>query len=201
LDDEQQTRKFYELVWPRRADVLRVAQYLSHSPVEAEDLAQETLLKAFKGCRRLEAGPGVKAWLLQILRNTWLDRLRVRAARPTERSLSDLSGGLEAEAPPESSASEAWGDPRAVLETFSDQQVIDALQSIPEEIRWTLLLIDVEGLELQEAATVLKVPEGTIKSRAHRGRRMLRQKLLPMARELRWVPGDADEPSSATEES
>jgi RNA polymerase sigma-70 factor (ECF subfamily) len=194
LDQEQRTRRFYDLVWPFRADVLRVAQFLSRNPVTAEDLAQETMIKAFRAVDRIEAGPGVKPWLLQILRNTWLDRVRSVAGRPAEVNLGELSSEPEA---PQGEATEAWGDPKAVLEAFSDKQVIDALQAIPEEIRWTLLLVDVEGLSLQEAAEVLDVPTGTIKSRAHRGRGMLREKLLPLARELKLVPGDS---SSQSEE-
>jgi RNA polymerase sigma-70 factor (ECF subfamily) len=196
LDQERRTRRFYELIWPLRADVLRVARFLSRNPVIAEDLAQETMIKAFRAVDRLEAGPSVKPWLLQILRNTWLDRVRSIAGRPAEVNLGELSD--EPEAPPQVVATEAWGDPNAVLEAFSDKQVIEALQAIPEEIRWTLLLVDVEGLSLQEAAEVLDVPTGTIKSRAHRGRGMLRAKLLPLARELKLVPGDS---SSEPEES
>jgi RNA polymerase sigma-70 factor (ECF subfamily) len=195
LDQEQRTRRFYDLVWPFRADVLRVAQSLSRNQPTAEDLAQETLIKAFRALDRLRAGPGVKAWLLQILRNTWLDRVRSVAGRPAEVNLGELSS--EPAAPPQVEAMEAWGDPKAVLEAFSDKQVIEALQAIPEEIRWTLLLVDVEGLSLQETAEVLDVPAGTIKSRAHRGRGMLREKLLPLARELKLVPGDS---SSQSEE-
>lgn len=204
MDQEQQARRFYDLVWPYRADVLRVAQFLSRNHSTAEDLAQETLLKAFRGIGRLAAGPGVKAWVLQILRNTWLDRMRATAGRPGESSVHELASDPETDASHERSEADSWGDPHAVLAAFSDQQVIDALQALPEEIRWTLLLVDVQGLSLQETADVLDVPAGTIKSRSHRGRQMLREKLLPLARELRLVPGevrDAKEPSSRSEES
>jgi RNA polymerase sigma-70 factor (ECF subfamily) len=66
--------------------------------------------------------------------------------------------------------------------------MIQALQRLPEEIRWTLLLVDVEGMDHADAAAVLGVPVGTVKSRAHRGRAMLREALLPMARDLRLIP-------------
>jgi RNA polymerase sigma-70 factor (ECF subfamily) len=81
----------------------------------------------------------------------------------------------------------AWSNPESVLNAFSDQQVIDALRALPEEIRLTLLLVDVEGLDQRDAAGILDVPVGTIKSRAHRGRAMLRESLLPLARELRLI--------------
>jgi RNA polymerase sigma-70 factor (ECF subfamily) len=200
LDQQQQTRRFYDLVWPHRADVLRVARFLSRDPIMADDLAQECMLKAFRGLDKIVAGPGIKAWLLQILRNTWLDRLRASAARPVETSLGDLSDEPATEVSVDTAGTGVWGDPRAVLEAFSDQQVIDAVQGLPEEIRWTLLLVDVEGLSLQETAGVLDVPAGTIKSRSHRGRRMLREKLLPLARELRLVPSETKERSSRMEE-
>ncbi len=73
------------------------------------------------------------------------------------------------------------------MAAFTDAQVIEALWALPEEIRWTLLLVDVEQLDVREAAEVLEVPVGTIKSRSHRGRRMLRERLLPLAREMRIV--------------
>ena len=96
---------------------------------------------------------------------------------------------------------EASDDPQAALEGFSDQEVIDALQALPAEIRWTLLLLDVEGLSIQEAAGVLEIPTGTIKSRAHRGRAMLREKLLPMAAKLKWAAGGGTSPASDLEAS
>src|SRR5258706_12514362 len=77
--------------------------------------------------------------------------------------------------------------PSEVLNAFSDQQVIEALKALPEEIRLTLLLVDVEGVEHKDAAEILSVPVGTIKSRAHRGRSMLSTALLPLAKEMRLV--------------
>jgi RNA polymerase sigma-70 factor (ECF subfamily) len=178
--------------------VLRVAQFLSRNRPTAEDLAQETLLKAFGALDQFRDGTNVKAWLLRILRNTWCDRNRMTAARPAEVSLRELSS--EPETRNEAGAPQAGSDPRAILEGFSDERVIEALQAIPQEMRWTLLLVDVQGLTLEETAEVLQVPTGTIKSRAHRGRQLLREKLLPFARELRLVPDATNKESSQTEE-
>ena len=197
MDHDRQTKRFYDLVWPYRADVLRVAQFLSRRRATAEDLAQETLLKAFRALDRFD-GSNVKAWLLRILRNAWLDDSRMTERRPEEVNFRELSE--EPETKQEAGMPEAWSDPHAVLEGFSDERVIDALHAIPEEMRWTLLLLDVQGLTLNETAEVLEVPAGTIKSRAHRGRQMLREKLAPLARELRLVPNSTNEESSRTEE-
>lgn len=200
MDQARATRRFYQFVWPHRADVLRVAQFLCRNRATGEDLAQETLLKAFRAIDRLEAGSNVRAWLHSILRNTWLDRLRATSAH-RESSLSDLNDEPAAVVPEDAPCMEASDDPQAALEGFSDQEVIDALQALPAEIRWTLLLLDVEGLSIQEAAGVLEIPTGTIKSRAHRGRAMLREKLLPMAAKLKWAAGGGTSPASDLEAS
>lgn len=78
-------------------------------------------------------------------------------------------------------------DAAALLEQFADVEVIKALQALPEEMRWTLLLVDVEGLDFATAAEILNVPVGTVKSRAHRGRAMLKEKLLGKAKEYRLI--------------
>ena len=177
------TQRFYAEVWPHAATVLRTAQYLVRDGVEAEDLAQEVMLKAFRHLDQLAEGTDAKAWLMTILRHTRIDRIRSAAAHVRDISLEDLGAEPAAAAP----ADEVWNEPEAVLQEFSDRQVIDALKKLPEEIRWTLLLVDVEGMEQAEAAAILEVPVGTVKSRAHRGRGMLRALLTPLAKELRMI--------------
>lgn len=189
LNDRQASHKFYQLVWPYRAAILRLAQILTGHVAEAEDLAQETLIKAFKAVSTLEEGANVKAWLMRILRNARIDRLRADHARNsggasgTTVSLNDL----EVDPPDNRPTNSTWQNPQDLLNAFSDQQMIQALQNLPEEIRWTLLLVDVEGLDHKDAAQLLDVPVGTIKSRTHRGRAMLRDALLPLARDLRVI--------------
>ena len=185
LDADRLRLTFYDRVWPHRADVLRVARFLCRDPSVADDLAQETLLKAFRSLGTFSGGRNAKPWLLAILRNTWTDRLR--ATKADVSTLDRLEEEPVAATPVE--AGWAGGRPEDLLDAFSDQQVIDALQRLPAEIRWTLLLVDVEGLGVQAAADTLGVPAGTIKSRAHRGRAMLRQSLLPLAVDRRLVTG------------
>jgi RNA polymerase sigma-70 factor (ECF subfamily) len=113
---------------------------------------------------------------MTILRNTRIDRVRTLAGRKTEISLEQA----EIDPPAHESAadaSETWADPEAMLQNLSDQAMIEALLELPEEIRWSLLLVDVEGLELTDAAEIMAIPTGTVKSRLHRGRRMMRDKL------------------------
>lgn len=173
------SERFYKLIWPHAATVLRVAQVLCRHRADAEDLAQETMLKAFKSLEQFRDGTDAKNWLMAILRNTRIDRIRTKAARHEAASYDELL--LESEAAEASPAADSsvWHDPRALLEALSDQQMIESLLELPEEIRWSLLLVDVEGLEMKDAAAVMNIPAGTVKSRLHRGRQMLREKLAP----------------------
>ena len=91
---------------------------------------------------------------------------------------------MDVDPPAPVESAEASGDPGATFAEFSDQQIIDALKALPREICWTLLLVDVEGLDDRDAAAVLQIPAGTVKSRLHRGRRVLREVLAPLARKI-----------------
>ena len=173
---QSETKAFYRLIWPHRAVILRTAQFLTHNPMDAEDLAQETLIKAFRNLASLRNEATVKAWLLSILRNTHTDRLRVRhdevsldACEFEPVSLGQMEEPVSQE--------ELVRDPDVVLDSFSDEQMVRGLRRLPRDIRWTLILVDVEGLSLNEAGEILDVPTGTIKSRLNRGRAMLREKL------------------------
>jgi RNA polymerase sigma-70 factor, ECF subfamily len=185
---EEATTRFYDLVWPLLPAVLRTAQILVGNAADADDLAQETMLKAFRAIDRFQEGTDARAWLLAILRNARVDRLRSSAVATAAISLNELE--LDPASPAEQAELD-WqalrDDPQSALDEFSDQQVIEAMQALPEDIRWTLLLVDVEGMGQVEAGAVLEVPVGTIKSRLHRGRAMLRQTLLPLARDRRVV--------------
>jgi RNA polymerase sigma-70 factor (ECF subfamily) len=186
LDRDRASKRFYDLVWPHRQAVLRTAQILVGSTADAEDLTQETLLKAFKAIEQFRPGTDARAWLMTILRNTRIDRARATRSEENTVSLDGLS--VELAASPETEHETGFAEnAEELLERFSDEQIIAAMKLLPEEIRWTLLLVDVEGIEQQHAASILNVPLGTIKSRAHRGRSMLRQALLPLAQERRLV--------------
>jgi RNA polymerase sigma-70 factor (ECF subfamily) len=188
LDQDDATKRFYALVWPHSPTVLRAARYLVRNPAEADDIAQETMIKAFKAIWSFQDGTDMRAWLMTILRNTRIDHIRGAASSAGTVSFeqlgadpADYSGDTGCDDDP------AWDSPEELLEGFSDRHVIDALHKLPEEICWTLLLVEVEQMDHEDAAKVLGVPVGTVKSRAFRGRAMLRQALLPVAKELRLV--------------
>ena len=184
---ERSTERFYALVWPQLKALARLARILERSESDADDLVQETMLKAYRSLDQYRDGTNIKAWLMSILRNTRIDRLRANPHQGTPQSLESLA--MEPMAAAEVGAEADWENPQEILESFSDPEIIGALQLLPEEIRLTLLLVDVERMDHRDAAGVLEVPVGTIKSRTHRGRAMLREALLPLAKERRWVKG------------
>ena len=156
--------------------MLRAAQFLTANHADAEDLAQDTLLKAFNAIESLREHTNPRAWLMTIMRNTHIDHVRSRSSDDV--SLEQLDAELPAATERPASAALAH-DPEALLESFSDQDMIRALKSLPRDIRWTLLLVDIEGLPEDQTAEILSIPIGTVKSRLHRGRRMLCEALTP----------------------
>jgi len=188
--EDARRNRFYAEIWPEAAMLMRTAISLMPGPgktAEAEDLVQETLLKAFKAIDQLEPGSHPRAWLLTMLRRTWIDRWRLRERRPDGRA-ADLDSVAEPtfETQP-GEYDEDWTDPESLLSRFGDQDIIKALQLLPEAYRWALLLVDVQALSVEEAAQALDVAPGTIKSRLHRGRAMLRDQLHGYASERGWL--------------
>ena len=178
---QKNATRFGELVWPHLATILRTAQCLSRDDAAAEDLTQDTMIKAFKSLDSLRDDGCVKAWLMTILRRTHIDQ--ASSARFRAQSLEGMN--LDPAAPDEAIRTKgdaAWDEPDELLETFSDRQMIMALKGLPKEIRWALLLMDVEGLDQRETAEVLEIPVGTVKSRIYRGRAMLHTALQPAAK-------------------
>ncbi len=183
---EAQAERFRRLAWPLMPAVLRTAQCLTHRADEAEDLAQEAMVKAMRAIDSYQDGTDIKAWLLTILRRTHIDSIRATRHQPRPVSMEghdweDEQAGASGEHDPQ------WHDPEELMNRLEDEAVIDAMKQLPEDIRWALLLTDVEQLGQSEAAAVLDVPIGTIKSRTSRGRAMLRDRLYEIARHRGWV--------------
>ena len=191
MSDAEGNQRFYAVVWPHAAELARTARFLIRDAAEADDVVQEALLKAHRSLGSFRDGTDARAWLMTILRNARIDHVRRRAHAAADVSLAALPAEPADPACPD--PIDEWladaDDPDALLQQFSDRHLIDALQRLPEEIRWTLLLVDVNGMDHADAARVMGVPVGTVKSRASRGRAMLRGELAPMAKELRLARG------------
>jgi RNA polymerase sigma-70 factor, ECF subfamily len=189
--------RFRRLAWPQLATLLRTARYLTRDESAAEDLVQETMIRAMKKMDTFKEGTDIRAWLMTILRRTHIDLYRANRKHENEISLDAanlLHIDLAANTLP-GQFDDRWDDPDDLMQRFEDQTIVLALKTMPEDIRWTLLLVDVEQLDHAEAAEVLGVPVGTIKSRAHRGRAMLRDRLHAHATSIGLFRGTGSKPS------
>jgi len=175
-----ETAEFDALAMPHLDGVLRVALALCGGRDEAEDLVQETYLKALSRFASFRTGTNCKAWLVRILRNAWIDRLRHRKVAGPDVPLDEQAlagpGDDENEAP--------WSEAADVLEMFGDEQVIAALQTLSDDQRLALVLVDVEGMAHEDVAEILGVAGGTVKSRTGRARAKLRTLLRQHAHDL-----------------
>ncbi|MGY5015093.1 sigma-70 family RNA polymerase sigma factor [Streptomyces sp. 900105755] len=157
---------------PHRAHLLAAARRLTRSHTDAEDLLQETCLKAFRSFHQYRPGTDIRAWLHRILITTFINDHRRRRARPHSTEPLDENLHFRPDTGPPVSAEEQY------LARFAHPDIGTALRSLPEEYAAVLRLADIEGLAYQEIAEILGVPTGTVGSRVHRGRRRMRE-LLP----------------------
>jgi len=149
---------------------------MTRNPADAEDLLQETLLRAFRGYGGFKAGTNLRAWLYRILTNTFINRYRQQSRQPTEVELGELEDMYLYRRLGESSGAARSAEEEA-LERFVDEDVKAAVESLPEIFRIPVLLADVEGFSYKEIAKIMSVPIGTVMSRLHRGRKALQQAL------------------------
>jgi RNA polymerase sigma-70 factor (ECF subfamily) len=155
---------------------------MTRNPADAEDLVQETFLKAYRSFGSFEEGTNLKAWLYRILTNTFINSYRAQKRRPEKADVEDIEDLYlykrlnELPAPGVGRSAE-----EELLERITDDEVKDAIDSLPEAFRIAVLLADVEGFSYKEIAEITDVPIGTVMSRIHRGRRALQKALLEYA--------------------
>jgi RNA polymerase sigma-70 factor (ECF subfamily) len=156
---------------------------MTRNPADAGDLVQETYVKAYAAFGSFTQGTNLKAWLYRILTNTFINTYRKNQRGPYQGTIDDLEdwqlGGAESLTQGRSTRSAE----AEAIDHLPDSDVKAALQSIPEDFRLAVYLADVEGFSYQEIADIMKTPTGTVMSRLHRGRRLLRELLADYARE------------------
>ena len=165
---------------------------MTRNPSDAEDIVQETYLKAYRAFGSFQEGTNLKAWLYRILTNTFINAYRSKKRRPEQSDLDDVEdlylyrrlGGLEGAAAGRSAEDE-------VLDLFTEGEIKEALEELPEQFRLAVLLADVEGFSYKEIADILDIPIGTVMSRLHRGRKALQKTLFEFGRS-RGLVGDRD---------
>jgi RNA polymerase sigma-70 factor (ECF subfamily) len=189
---------FAEQAVPFMDAIYAAALRLTRNPSDAEDLVQETYLKAFRGFGGFEEGTNLRAWLYRILTNTFINTYRSKKRRPDETEFDEVEdlylyrrlGGLEAASVGRSAEDE-------LLDWFSEAEVKDALEALPEQFRMAVLLADVEGFSYKEIAAILDVPIGTVMSRLHRGRKSMQRSLYDFAAARRLLPDGMEAPTAA----
>ena len=168
----------------RHLDALyRTGLRMTRSEADAEDLVQETYIRAFRFRDQFTLGTNMKAWLFRILTNTFINTYRRKTAQPEVTDLEGIDEFSLYRRMADDRAASTSPDPEAeLLNSVVDTEVTDALEALPEKFRTTVLL-DVEGFSYKEIAEMLAIPIGTVMSRLHRGRKFLQKRLYDLARE------------------
>jgi RNA polymerase sigma-70 factor (ECF subfamily) len=170
--------QFADLTMEYMGSLYSAALRMTRNPSDAEDLVQETYLKAYRAFGSFKEGTNLKAWLYRILTNTFINSYRARKRRPEQTDIDDVEdlylyrrlGGLEA-------VNASRSPEEEVLEHFTEAEVKAAVEALPEQFRMAVLLADVEGFSYKEIAEILDIPIGTVMSRLHRGRKALQKTL------------------------
>jgi len=180
-DLHQRGWDFEAAAMPYLDPLYNAAYRMARNPQDAEDLVQETYLKAYKYYDKFEEGTNLKAWLFKILKNTFINSYRKKQQSPPKADFADIEESFETIVR-DDSGQQARTPEEELLEKVLDEHVQHAIEELPHDYRMVVLLADLEGFSYKEIADILEIPVGTVMSRLYRGRRLLEDALLKYAR-------------------
>ena len=170
--------------------LFNTAYRLTRNAQDAEDLVQETYFKAYRHYDKFEEGTNLKAWLFKIMKNTFINNYRKKQKVPPQSDFAELEGGFESRVR-EDAAGRIKTPEEEFLESIVDEQVQEALDSLPPDYRMAVILADLESFSYKEIAEILEIPVGTVMSRLYRGRKQLEAAMLDYARERGYLRSGA----------
>jgi RNA polymerase sigma-70 factor (ECF subfamily) len=182
-------QRFEDEALPLLDSLYAGALRMTRNPADAEDLVQDTMVRAYRAFNRFEPGTNLKAWLFRIMTNAYINTYRKKQREPQKVSQDDLEEfDLYQELKNRDPNYEATPE-TLVLGSLVDSDIIEAIDELPEQFRMAVVLSDIEGFSYAEMAEIMDVPMGTVMSRLHRGRKALQKRLWEIAREQGIVKG------------
>ena len=177
---EKLRKEFEDIALQYRSAIYSAALRMARDEADAEDLVQDTYLRAYRFFDKFERGTSMKAWLFKILKNTFINNFKKRAKTPEHVDFDQLKSSEDEPASSNNPEEE-------LLYRIFDDELMCAIDALPEGFRLVILLSDVKGFSYKEVAEIVERPIGTVMSRLHRGRRLLRNSLSEHAKELGYV--------------
>jgi RNA polymerase sigma-70 factor, ECF subfamily len=188
----ERAERFERDVMPMVDQLYAAAMRMTRNPPDAEDLVQETVLKAYSSFTSFRPGTNLKAWLYRILTNSYINTYRKRQRQPQQSPTDEFTDYQLSQSAEHSSAGLPSAEVEA-LDRLPDTDIREALQGLPDDFRMAVYLADVEGFAYKEIAEIMGTPIGTVMSRLHRGRKQLRDALTDTARDRGFLRGSVDE--------